>query len=147
MVSKASGLRASRKVSAVCRKLFGGGLEDERVVTLLKALNSIVSNGEFDRKALIKTLLVFSSCQKPEIKEALQEVFKALHVGKSQDEFLKEYSTVKDERAKVKEDKKVKSKLRLVSDPELAAKLKEKKNKKNKKNKTLKKRKLDKIRN
>ena len=144
MISKAAGARASRKVSAVCRKMFGGGSEDDRVVMMLKALNVIISNGEFDRKALIKTLLVFSSSQKLEIKEALQEVFKELHVGKSQEEFLKEYSLVKDERTKGKEDKKAKTKLRMVSQPELAIKLKEKKKIKNK---TLKKRKLHKIRN
>jgi hypothetical protein len=144
IVSKASGTRASRKVSAVCRKLFGRGLEDERVLNLLKGLLVIVNNSEFDRTALIKTLLVFSSCQAIEIKEVLQEIFKELHVGRSQEEFLKEYSNVKEERGKVKLEKKVKRKLRMVSQPELAAKLKEKKNKKKK---LLKKKKIERVRN
>lgn len=132
LIAKAEGEKATRKVSAVCRKLFGKGIEGDRLMQMLNGLVTIARKGEFDRRALIKTLLVFSKCTVLEVKEVIQEVFKELHVGKSQEEFLKEYSEVRDKELQIKEGKKAKRKMILVTDPELAARLKQKKAKKSK---------------
>lgn len=130
VLGKAKGEIASRRVSAVTRKLFGRGIEDDRVVQLLKSIRQIIANDEYDRTAMLKTLIVFSRSLNTELKEVLQDIFKALHIGVSQEDFLKQYSQVKDKALQVKEGKKVKHKLLMVSDPELAAKLKQKKSKK-----------------
>ena len=130
LVGKASGEVATRRASAVARKLFGRNIEDSRVVQLLGAVLQMIKRGECDRTAMMKTLMVFSRSINSDIKEVLQDIFKELHIGVTQDEFLKQYTTVKDNIGQAKEEKKVKQKLMMVSDPELAARLKQKKAKK-----------------
>ena len=87
-------------------------------------------------------MIVFSKCNNNEIKEILQNIFKEIHVGLSQEEFLAQYTSLKDESLAKKEEKKSKKKLLFVSNPELAAQLRQKKQKKTR---LLKKKKLLKI--
>lgn len=142
LVSKSSGVSVTKKVSAVARKMFGRNIEDNRVLELLQALHSIISQGEYDRQALMKTLLVFGRSLNTEIKEVLQEIFTELHIGKTQEEFIREYADVKEKGRAVKEAKKQKFKLMLVSQPEVAVKMKQKRLKKSR---LLKKKKLLKV--
>ena len=142
LLGKSSGIPASKKVSAVARKLFGRNIEDSRVKNLLESLLFIISKDEYDRNSLLKTLIVFSKCNNNEIKEILQNIFKEIHVGLSQEEFLAQYTSLKDESLAKKEEKKSKKKLLFVSNPELAAQLRQKKQKKTR---LLKKKKLLKI--
>lgn len=141
LLANASGVTASKKISAVSRKLFGRGVEDNRVLELLKSLLKIIRNGEYDRTSLLKTLLVFSNSINTEIKEVLQDIFKELHVGIDQQEFLTQYAHIKQRIQSKKESKKIKRKLMFVANPQLAAEIKQKKMKKSrllKKNKLLK---------
>ena len=138
-IGKSTGEIASRRVSAVARKLFGRGIEDLRVIQLLKSLLMIIRNAEYDRVAMMKTLLVFSRSINTEIKEILQDIFKELHIGINQVEFLQQYTSTKDNVKARKDSKKARQKEMFVNDPELAAKLKQKKSKKSR---LLKKKKL-----
>ncbi|CAG9330014.1 unnamed protein product [Blepharisma stoltei] len=127
LFSKANPLLASKKLSTIVRKLIGRNIEDSRVESLLRCLLFYISSKQYDQTSLFKALIIASErSPSTTIKDLANEIFQTLHKELSQEEFVDAYTNTRNLLNTLREERKSKSKLMAVTNPEVAAKLKEK---------------------